>query len=140
MKILDSDGNQLTTYDREKGHLVLETIINHIEAVEGVEEKGHYHVLETYENGGVTAEYIVDVEGREAVPEHDEEEQIYRYTLYTEKELAQIEIAQLKSYLTTTDYTVIKCMELGESPTTLYPEIMAKRAECRKRINELEDN
>ena len=138
MRILDSDGNQLTTYDREKGHLVLETIVNHIEAVPGVKEEGHYHVLETYENGGVTAEYIVDVAGREAVPEHDEEEQIYRYTLYTEKELAEIEISTLRQYLSTTDYCVIKCMETGVSPSSLYPEIMAKRAEARKRINELE--
>lgn len=55
-------------------------------------------------------------------------------------ETAEDEVRRLKSYLTTTDYTVIKCMELGESPSSLYPEIMAKRAEARKRINELEDN
>ena len=55
-------------------------------------------------------------------------------------ETAEEEVGRLKRYLTATDYTVIKCIELGESPSTLYPEIMAKRAECRKRINELEDN
>ena len=49
------------------------------------------------------------------------------------------EIMLLKSYLSDTDYCVIKCMELGESPSALYPDIMEKRAEARKRINELEE-
>ena len=49
------------------------------------------------------------------------------------------EIMLLKSYLSDTDYCVIKCLELGESPSALYPDIMEKRAEARKRINELEE-
>ena len=54
-------------------------------------------------------------------------------------ETAEEEMERLKRYLAETDYTVIKCMELGESPATLYPEVMAKRAEARTRINELEE-
>lgn len=54
-------------------------------------------------------------------------------------ETPEEEMERLKRYLAETDYTVIKCMELGESPATLYPEVMAKRAEARTRINELEE-
>ena len=54
------------------------------------------------------------------------------------EETPEMEIRRMKSYLSTTDYCVIKCMEMGVSPSSLYPEVMAKRAEARKRINELE--
>ena len=53
--------------------------------------------------------------------------------------LPQDEIHQLKSYLSDTDYTVIKCMELGVSVADTYPEIHQKRADARTRINELEE-
>ena len=55
------------------------------------------------------------------------------------EETPEMEIRRLKSYLSTTDYTIIKCMETGESPNILYPNIMGERAEARKRINELEE-
>lgn len=55
------------------------------------------------------------------------------------EETVEEEMERLKRYLAETDYTVIKCMELGEPPATLYPEVMAKRAEARTRINELEE-
>lgn len=64
------------------------------------------------------------------------------YTIEENKpyeETPEMEIRRLKSYLSTTDYTVIKCMEMGESPNILYPNIMGERAEARKRINELEE-
>lgn len=48
------------------------------------------------------------------------------------------EIFEMKQYLTSTDYCVIKCMETGESMAILYPEVHAKRTEARQRINELE--
>ena len=52
--------------------------------------------------------------------------------------MPQEEIAELKQYLSDTDYTVIKCMEQGLSMSDLYPEVLAKRVEARARINELE--
>lgn len=55
------------------------------------------------------------------------------------EETEEEEMERLKRYLTETDYTVIKCMELGESISEVYPEVHQKRAECRKRINELEE-
>ena len=48
------------------------------------------------------------------------------------------EIWRLKRYLTSTDYTVIKCMERGLSVADTYPEVYQKREEARERINELE--
>lgn len=48
------------------------------------------------------------------------------------------EIWKLKRYLTSTDYTVIKCMERGLSVADTYPEVYQKREEARERINELE--
>lgn len=139
MRILDSYGNELTNYDRDKGYIVREVITVHVPYSKGVEEIGHYHVLKEYPNGGKTAEYIVDVPGVAEVLEHDEEEEIYRYTLYTEKELAEIEIQKLKLYLSETDWIVIKSLEVGSSPTELYPEISTKRADARTRINLLEE-
>lgn len=54
-------------------------------------------------------------------------------------ESPQDEIQRLKAYLTSTDYTVIKCMERGLSVADTYPEVYQKREESRIRINELEE-
>ena len=139
MRILDADENELTTYDKEKGYITSEKITHRIPAVEGVAEEGHYEVVKEYPNGGKDVEWIIDVPGVAEVPEHDEEEEIYRYTLYTEKELAEMEIQKLKLYLSETDWIVIKSLEVGSSPTELYPEISQKRADARTRINLLEE-
>lgn len=60
-----------------------------------------------------------------------------------ERFVRQMEIADemntLKNYLTETDYTVIKCSELGLDFATTYPEVSAERAKARTRINELEE-
>ena len=56
----------------------------------------------------------------------------------TEADKIETEIAGLKNYLTETDYTVIKCVELGLSVNEEYPEIVVKRSETRAKINELE--
>ena len=138
MRILDSNNNELTTYDSSLGYLKNETITKHIPAVEGVEELFHYVTVREYPNGGKDVERVIDRKGVEAVPEHDEEEEIYRYTLYTEEELARREISSLRQYLSETDWTVIKCMETGVSLSSFYPEISQKRTAARNRINELE--
>lgn len=57
---------------------------------------------------------------------------------HSDKEKAQIEIISLKDFLSNTDYTVIKCYELGLEMSEEYPEVYKKRVEARKRINELE--
>ena len=76
MRILDSNNNELTTYDSSLGYLKNETITKHIPAVEGVEELFHYVTVREYPNGGKDVERVIDQKGVEAVPEHDEEEEI----------------------------------------------------------------
>jgi len=56
----------------------------------------------------------------------------------SEQELATREIQELKQYLSDTDFTVIKCQELGLNYANTYPNEAQKRAEARDRINFLE--
>ena len=56
----------------------------------------------------------------------------------TEKELKQ-ELSTLKQYLIDTDYTVIKCQELGLVYVDTYPDVSVERTRARDRINELEE-
>ena len=55
----------------------------------------------------------------------------------TEKEIAEREIAELKTYLSETDYIAAKLAE-GVATKEEYAEELTKRAEARERINELE--
>lgn len=57
----------------------------------------------------------------------------------SQEELDAREIAQLKAYLSSTDYIYPKCMELDLDPTYVYPDIVSKRKEARQRIQELQD-
>lgn len=57
--------------------------------------------------------------------------------LLTQSQLDAEEIAELKSYLDSTDYVTIKIME-GVATAEEYAEVLAKRQEARTRINELE--
>lgn len=56
----------------------------------------------------------------------------------SEKEQAQNEIAELKAYLESTDYIACKIAE-GAATTEEYADELAKRAESRAKINELEE-
>jgi hypothetical protein len=55
----------------------------------------------------------------------------------SQEELIKREIAELKAYLSETDYVAIKIAE-GEATADEYAEVLAKRKEARARINELE--
>lgn len=91
MHILDENNIELTEdqINLELGYLQLETIISkHHEATEEVEEIGHYEVIAEYPNGGKDIAWIIDVPGIEAKEAWDEYEDIQRYVLYTEEELA----------------------------------------------------
>ncbi len=48
------------------------------------------------------------------------------------------EVGQCKRLLQETDWTVVKCMELGIKVSEKYPEIHRQRTEARARINENE--
>lgn len=91
MRILDASGNELTEagLDLTAGKLENETLTIHHEAVEGVEEVGHYETIAEYPNGGKDVRWVVDTPGQEATDAWDEEEEIQRYTPYTEEELAE---------------------------------------------------
>lgn len=92
MRILDINNIEITTPDYSLGYLVEEKLfIAHHDAIEGVEEQGHWETIAEYPNGGKDVEWVIDVERVEACEAWDEYEDIYRYVLYTEEELAEIE-------------------------------------------------
>lgn len=97
MRILDFNNNELTlnSVDYYKGHLQEERIfIAHHDAVEAVEEQGHWETVAEYPNGGKDVEWVVDVPGVEASEAWDEYENILRYVEYTAEELAEREAEQ----------------------------------------------
>lgn len=91
MRILDENNIELTEEEvnLELGYLRPESIISiHHEATEEVKEVGHYEVIAEYPNGGKDVKWVIDVPGVEAKEAWDEYEDIQRYVLYTEEELA----------------------------------------------------
>ena len=138
MRILDTFGNELQSYDPEAGYLQPEELlVCHHDAVEAVEEKGHYETVAEYPNGGKDVEWVVDTPGIEAKQAYDEYETIFRYLPYTKQELISIQIERLKRQLAQTDYTVIKIAE-GAATAEEYKEVIAQRAQWRKEINWLQ--
>ena len=91
MKILDQQGNEILNPDLTKGHLELDKLTIHHDAVTAVAEQSHIEVIKEYENGGKDVEKVVDVPGVLGCDAYDEYEDIQRYILYTADELAEIE-------------------------------------------------
>ena len=92
MDIYDEQGNPVTDYDPAKGRLEMQKRIHHHEAVEAVEEQGHWETVAEYpETGGKDVQWVVDAPGVEAREAWDEEETYWLYIPYTEEELAQME-------------------------------------------------
>lgn len=87
MKIIDSNGVEISSPDLTKGYLKQETQTIHHDAVAGVEEVSHYE-YKTYPNGGRDRWKVVDVPGVAAKEAYDEEVEVQRYVLYTTEELA----------------------------------------------------
>lgn len=95
MRIFDVNGIEIESPDLEKGYLEKDSLfIMHHEAVEAVEEQGHWVTIAEYPNGGKDVDWIVDVEAVEAAEAWDEYEDILRYIEYTEEELAENEAAK----------------------------------------------
>ena len=93
MRYLDINGNEMDieSVDYNLGHFEDETIVvTEHEAVDAVEEQGHWETIAEYPNGGKDVKWIVDVEGVEAQDAWTETEEIKRWIPYTEEELAQI--------------------------------------------------
>ena len=92
MDMYDEQGNPVTDYDPAKGRLEIQKRIHHHEAVEAVEEQGHWETVAEYpETGGKDVQWVVDAPGVEAQEAWDEEETYWLYIPYTEEELAQME-------------------------------------------------
>ena len=143
MKIYNETKTEiLENPDLEKGYLKNDTLITHIPYTAPVEEVYHYETLKEYPNGGKDVKKVIDVAKVEEVLEHDETEDIQVYIPYTENQLKkqadQKRIAELKAYLSSTDYKAIKCGELGLLMSNEYPEDYQKRSEARAEINTLE--
>ena len=92
MDMYDEQGNPVTDYDPAKGRLEMQKRIHHHEAVEAVEEQGHWETVAEYpETGGRDVQWVVDAPGVEAREAWDEEETYWLYIPYTEEELKQME-------------------------------------------------
>lgn len=91
MKVYDQAGNPLTEYDLNMGWLRDETRTVHHDAVEGVQEIGHWETVSEYPNGGKDVRWIVDVPGVAAREAWDEEIRYQVYVPYTEEELAEMQ-------------------------------------------------
>lgn len=90
MKIYNQEKTQeLTNVDLTKGYLISDVIQVEIPGQAGTMEKGHWHTIKEYENGGKDVEWVVDVPGIEPVEPKIVEEQIYVFIPYSNEELLQ---------------------------------------------------
>ena len=107
MRILDEHNIEIENPDSELGYLKEETLfIQHHEAVEAVAEEGHFEVIAEYPNGGKDVEWVIDVAAVEAADAWDEYEDIYRYILYTEEELAERQRLAEEAYRNSPEYRI----------------------------------
>lgn len=138
MRIFNTDNIELVEPDLTKGKLVSEKrFVAHHEAIEEILEVGHYNVIMEYPNGGKDVEWVVDIPGTPAKEAWDEYEDILRFIPFTEIELADNRITELKQKLQDTDFHILKIVE-GAATLSDCAEVISKRASWRKEINELE--
>lgn len=143
MRIFSEDKSvELTEYDLDLGYLKTDTLITHIDAVEGVEEQGHYEVIRKYpETGGEDVEWVVDVPGVKPTEEHDEIEEILVYVAYTEKELRirslKKERDEIEEWLKNHDYIVVK-IATGRATVEEYASEIDEMVVKADRINEID--
>ena len=96
MRIINELNIEIYQPDLKLGKLVKDRLfVAHHDATEYVPEKWHYELLREYPNGGRDYRKVVDAPGVMAKDAWDEYEEVYRYVLYTDKELA--EISELQS-------------------------------------------
>jgi len=143
MKVYNQEKTEiLENYDLEKGYLKEDFI--EVPEVEAVKEEGHYETIREYSNGGKDVKWVVDVEGVEYQPAHQEE--ILVYIPYTEKELQTIanqnELADVLQHLIDTDYVSNKLIEaINETELNQlkqkYAKVLTQRRKWRERANEL---
>lgn len=139
MRVFDKDKiKELLSYDLNKGYLVKDKLfIAHHSAIEKSEGVYHYETIRTYDNGGKDLKKVYTTPPTEYKKAYDEYEDIQVYIPYTEKELARLEIVELKHKLLETDYKAIKYAE-GVLTESEYLLTKNERESWRKRINELQ--
>lgn len=138
MRILDKNNVEIQTPDYERGYLIEDkSFVAHHEAVEAVEEKGHWETVAEYPNGGKDVAWVVDVPAVEAKEAWDEYEDVLRFVEFTAAELAAQRIEELKANLAATDYKILKLVEGALTVEDISADI-AQRAAWRAEINELE--
>ena len=114
----------------------------HHEAIPEVKEQFHYVEANSYvdEKGkiyGKDIKKVIDVEAKPAKPAWDEVVKEQVWIPYSQKELDQIRIEELKQALRDTDYKAIKYAE-GLITPEAYAPIRAQRQAYRAEINTLE--
>ena len=152
MKIINAQGEVLTAPDLTLGYLQPERrLLCHHEAVPEQAMQFHLEEVESFPNGGKIVERIIDTPHRDAQAAWDEYEEVLVYTPYTQQELVQMEIADLKEQLANTDYVACKAMDLAVNATglvellsaftqirTQYAQVLRDRESWRQRIRQLE--
>lgn len=128
--------------DYELGYLKPDRITIHHEAVEGVEEVGHYETIAEYPNGGKDVEWIVEIPGVEEKEAYDEKEDIQVYIPYTEEELHRNalykELSTAERWLSEHDYIGTK-IATGRATAEEYAEEIAEMTRLAGRINEIKN-
>lgn len=101
MRIIDEDGNELSSVDFTDGYYVTDQIIiAHHPAQEYIPEQWHYEVIAEYPNGGKDVEKVIDVPGQQAREAWDEIEDILRWHWYTAEEIeARVKYEDAKAAL-----------------------------------------
>lgn len=141
MKVYNKDKTQiLEYYDLGLGYLVSDTIEVSLPEVQGVEEQGHYEVIETYPNGGKDVEWVVDVAGVEYQPARTELEPIQIYIPYTEEELEarkQQEYEDMIVELIRRKYTLnqeLAILRQRDTKPTEFAEYNAYVEQCKQEV------
>ena len=114
----------------------VEKIVHH-EATAGVPEQFHYETIKEYDNGGKDVKKVIDVVGVPAKEAWDEIVSEDVWVPYTQKELDELRIKELKQLLADSDYKAIKYAE-GVLSAADYAPIKALRESYRAEINVLE--
>lgn len=98
MRIFDETKTiELKATEQLVGKLVEDILIINHPKIEEVKEVGHYETIAEYPNGGKDVVWVVDVEGIPGREAYTEEEKILVFIPYTEEEIRENKIKELRS-------------------------------------------
>ena len=99
MRIFNEEKTEeLTSPDLAQGYLKQDRLfIAHHEAQEEIQQQSHYEVIAEYPNGGKDLQEVIDVEYQQAKEAWDEYEDVLVYILYTQEELADKRLKEIRS-------------------------------------------